>query len=86
MKMIAVLALSLPPRLDMTSLFLWLVPWTIINMCAGTVFSVPLSSWLIESSGDNADYIKIVTTAQNFGGIAGTVLFDINYSKHLKTN
>ena len=71
LKMIAILALAFPPSKDMLGLFLWLFPWTIVNNCAGIIYSVPLSSWLIESSHDNADYIQIVTTSINMSGVVG---------------
>lgn len=55
-------------------LFFWLVCFETIFNIGSYIMYNPLSSWLIESSTDEADYVTITSLPVNIGSIAGGAL------------
>lgn len=75
---ICIFALAFPPGgfnlANQKVLFGWGSLFTTIMYVAADWLYIPLNSWYIESTADNADFIKINTIPRNIGGAVGGLL------------
>ena len=71
--MLSAFGIANPPQTEQKFLLAWLTVWLSLSYCAFTFQSIPLSSWIIESSGDNADYVRITTTSVSVGSFLGYI-------------
>jgi len=75
---ICIFALAFPPGgfnlSNQKVLFGWGALFTTIVYIVADWLFLPLSSWFIESTADNADYIKIKTIPANIGGAVGGLM------------
>lgn len=62
-----------PPNLLQSTLFYWYFLWHCCNICSAIVEKICFTSWLIESSSNNEDFIKINSIAVNFGTFLGAI-------------
>lgn len=58
---ISMLALALPPSKDATALAGWFTLFYVAFSVGQAILTNPLTSWFIESSRDNQDYLRITT-------------------------
>lgn len=72
---VCVFLLCSPPDFgDRTDyLFAWYVVFNTLSWMGYTIHLNPYQSWLIESTVDDADYVKIRTVALPFGGLIGGI-------------
>ena len=79
LKAVSFFLLTIPPSKDADVLSVWFVVFYTLNAMSDAISGFPYESWLIESSRDNADYMRlksiIFPIALFAGGVTAIVLF-----------
>jgi len=70
---ISMFLIALPPNLLQSTLFYWYFIWHSVNICSAIVEKICFSSWLIESSADNDDFVRINSVSVNIGTFLGAI-------------
>jgi len=70
---ICIIGYALPPAYTQQALFGWYLFWTIMQSIASSIQGAPYISWLIESTADNEDYVRIVTLPSQAGSVIGFI-------------
>lgn len=68
------LILAVPPLKHTSAIFGWYALFGSLYYIGYGIHSNPFSSWIIESTADEADYVKIGAIAAPLGGIIGGIL------------
>lgn len=74
METIAIFGLSRPPSYDQKYLFAWWTFWSGIYFSSSVLVRLPLNSWLMESTLDDADFLHVNTAAVNTGFLCGSII------------
>lgn len=75
-QIIAIFGIAIPANsnLSQTTLFGWLTFCQCLGAAGGQIYSIPLGSWFIESTADDADFVRISTIAGSIGTLLGVAL------------
>lgn len=74
LRYVALIFLAIPPSHDADTLFGWYTAFYSISLIGTAISSNPFTSWMIESTVDDEDYIRLNSICLPFGGIFGAIL------------
>ena len=73
LRFVANVMLSIPPVKHTNLIFAWYAVFGSLFIIGYGLHTNPFNSWMIESTADEADFVKIGTTAAPIGGVLGGI-------------